>query len=103
MSSATDPIYMIQLITILGNDYVVWDKFASIRFKRPAHTTLYANFILTNEFLKQIKFDIKQHNEKDYSLKVNLIDNHGIIHAEVERVIYIASKSYYKTKKINKK
>ncbi len=30
--SATDPIFMIQLMNILGNDYVVWDKSANIKF-----------------------------------------------------------------------
>jgi len=62
MSAATDPIYMIQLITILGNDYVVWDKSASIRFKRPGNKTLYAYFIISNKFLEQIKSDISIHN-----------------------------------------
>jgi len=55
MSAATDPIYMIQLITILGNDYVVWDKAANIRFKRSANKTLYANFTISDTFLDQIK------------------------------------------------
>lgn len=99
MFSATDPFYMIQLITILGNDYVVWDKSASIRFKRPANKTLYADFIITDEFLKQIEEDINLHNEKDFSMKVNLTGKDGTIYAEVERVIYIASKPYYKKKK----
>jgi len=99
MSAATDPIYMIQLITILGNDYVVWDKAGSIKFKRPGSKTLYANFIITNELLEQIKSDINQHNEKDYHMKVDLTDKDGIIYAEVERVIYIASKDYYKRKR----
>ena len=34
MLSATDPIYMIQLLQILGDDYVVWDKSTNIRFKK---------------------------------------------------------------------
>ncbi len=33
MSSATDPIFMVQLINILGDDYVVWDKEATIKFQ----------------------------------------------------------------------
>lgn len=102
MSSATDPIYMIQLIQILGDDYVVWDKSASIQFKRPGNKTLFANFIITNKFLNQIKNDIKQYNEKDYSLKVNLTDRDGkTTYAEVERVIYIASKTHFKNKRKN--
>ena len=99
MSSATDPIYMIQLITILGKDYVVWDKSASIRFKRPANKTMYADFIITDEFLNQIKNDINQSNEKDYNLKVDLTDIEGKVYAEVEKMIYIASKTYYKEKR----
>jgi len=35
MFAATNPIYMIQLITILGDDYIVWDKSGNIQFKRP--------------------------------------------------------------------
>ncbi len=30
---AVDPIYMIMLIKVLGPDYVVWDKSATIQFK----------------------------------------------------------------------
>ncbi|WP_240475165.1 DUF4442 domain-containing protein [Neotamlana sedimentorum] len=99
MFAATDPIYMMQLITILGNNYVVWDKAGSIQFKRPVTKTVFANFIITNEFLKQIENDINKYNEKDYCLKVNLTDKDGVTYAEVERVIYIASKFYYKNKK----
>ena len=29
---AVDPIYMIMLIHLLGREYIVWDKSASIRF-----------------------------------------------------------------------
>ena len=32
---AVDPMYMILLIKILGPDYVVWDKAATIRFVSP--------------------------------------------------------------------
>lgn len=35
MYGAADPIYMLMLIKVLGSDYVVWDKAASIRFKKP--------------------------------------------------------------------
>jgi hypothetical protein len=34
MYSAVDPIYMVMLIRRLGKDYVVWDKAASIQFKK---------------------------------------------------------------------
>ena len=33
--SMTDPFYMLMLIENLGRDYIVWDKSASIRFRKP--------------------------------------------------------------------
>ena len=47
MYGAVDPIYMVMLIKILGPDYVVWDKAASIRFKKPGTGTLFAKFAIT--------------------------------------------------------
>ena len=99
MYSCVDGIYMVQLINILGGDYVVWDKSATIRFRRPGNKTLFAEFLITDELLEQIKNDVNQVKEKEFNLTVNLTDKDGNVYAEVEKVIYIASKEYYKTKK----
>ena len=99
MYSSVDGIYVIQLIHILGDRYIVWDKSAEIKFKRPANKTLFADFRLTKELINRIKKDILHYKKKDYNLSVNLIDLNGNIYAEVEKVIYIASKDYYKAKK----
>ena len=32
---AVDPIYMLMLLKILGPEYIVWDKSANIRFRKP--------------------------------------------------------------------
>ena len=40
MLAATDPIYMIQLIQILGDDYVVWDKSVEALYLRPAKSNV---------------------------------------------------------------
>lgn len=42
--AATDPIYMIQLIHILGDDYAVWDKVSTVQYKRPAFSDAFATF-----------------------------------------------------------
>lgn len=103
MTSATDPIYMIQLISILGDEYVVWDKAASIQFKRPGNQTLYAEFHVSDALIETIKADINAHNEATYTLRVDLTDKKGVVYAEIERTIYIASKAYYKSKKLKQK
>lgn len=99
MYSCVDGIYMVQLINILGKDYVVWDKSASIRFRRPGNTTLFAEFVISPDFVQQIKREMKELKEKDYLMKVDLVNQTGRVHAEVEKVIYIATKEHYKEKR----
>ncbi|MFT5878924.1 MAG: hypothetical protein ACI8SA_002795, partial [Dokdonia sp.] len=55
MFSAVDPIPMAQLITLMGTNYVVWDKSAEVFFKKPAKENLYANFNYTDKELTEIK------------------------------------------------
>ena len=52
--SMTDPFYMIMLATALGRGFVVWDKAATIRYRRPGTGTVRAHFELTDERLAEI-------------------------------------------------
>jgi acyl-CoA hydrolase len=103
MFSATDPIAMIQLISILGEDYVVWDKSAEIFFKRPARESLYAEFVFTAEEIASIQLKVAAENEIDITKKIALTNkNKTITFCEVHKVIYITTKKYYKTKRRNR-
>ncbi len=98
--SSVDPIPMVQLINLLGDDYVVWDKSAQIFFKRPAKEHVYAEFKVTQEELEDIKSRVS--NEKEINLeKVTLLKNKSgdKVFCEVHKVIYIADKAYYKSKR----
>jgi len=97
--AATDPIYMIQIMQILGNDYVVWDKSAAIQFKKPVREHAYVDFILTEAEITQIKLAIANKKEIDLH-KECLITNKDTskVYAKVTKVIYIADKKYYKEK-----
>ena len=99
MLSATDPIYMLQLLQILGNDYVVWDKSTNIRFKKPANEHSYAIFEFTKEEIIQIKNDVAQNNEIDLVKTLTIESNSNQAFAIVEKTIYISTKSFYKAKK----
>jgi len=92
MYGAVDPIYMIMLIQLLGRDYVVWDKAATIRFRKPGQTTLYATFTVDDAELDAIRAATAGGAPIDRTYTVNLVDRHGIVHAEVEKVIYIRLK-----------
>lgn len=104
MFSAVDPIPMVQLMNLLGNDYVVWDKSAEIFFKRPAKEDLYAVFNYTSEELEAIKTQVKQESEIEI-VKTTLLRNQDqtITYCEVRKTIYIADKAYFKEKRKSRK
>jgi len=92
--AAVDPFYMIMLIKSLGPEYVVWDKAASIRFKRPGRETLFAKFMLREEELVSIKSELENSSKLDRHYQVELQDKSGLIHALVEKKIFIARKAH---------
>ena len=89
MYAAVDPIYMIMLMKCLGREYVVWDKAASIRFRKPGRTTLFAEFRLDDAELDAIRSATATGQPLDRTYNVDLVDAEGAVHASVEKLIYI--------------
>lgn len=92
MYAAVDPMYMIMLIQLLGREYVVWDKAATIRFRRPGRSTLFATFTLGDPELDAIRAATASGDPIDRTYNVDLVDADGLVHASVEKVIYIKRK-----------
>lgn len=92
MYGAVDPLYMIMLINILGPDYVVWDKAAAIRFKRPGRGTLRAVFTITEAETAAIKTALLTQKSLDRVYTVELKNDAGQVHAIIEKTLYIARK-----------
>ena len=92
MYGAVDPIYMVMLIRALGPGYVVWDKAASIRFRRPGRTTLYARFVLDDVELDAIRTALRTEPTVDRVYTVDLVDADGVVHATVEKTIHVRRK-----------
>ena len=107
MFSAVDPFPMTQLMNLIGDDYVVWDKAAEIFFRRPAKEDIYADFIYSIEELEEIKKKAKELNEFEI-VKITKLTNKdkSIVYCEVHKKVYIANKAFFKEKqkvRINKK
>lgn len=85
---AVDPVYMIMLIRLLGRDFVVWDKAASIRFRKPGRGTLYATFRIEEDELRAIR-EATVNGPVDRLYSVDLVDMEGTVHASVTKTIYI--------------
>ncbi len=92
MYAAIDPVYMLMLIKNLGPGFVVWDKSACIQFKKPGRTTLFARFVLEEGELDAIRSSLTHSHSVDRTYQVELTDKKGVVHASVEKVVYIRTK-----------
>lgn len=88
-----DPWYMLMLIKNLGKDYIVWDKAATIQFKRPGKGKVRAEFNLSEQQLEEIRATLVAQNKMDYIFKVEIKDVEGKLIAQVEKVLYIRRKT----------
>jgi acyl-coenzyme A thioesterase PaaI-like protein len=99
MFSASDPFYMLMLLRILDSRYVVWDKAATIRFRRPGRTTLYMKYLLTEDLVESIRADVAANGQTERVLPLEWVDAEGVVYAQLERTLYIADKAHYEQKK----
>jgi len=93
MYAAVDPMYMVMFINLLGPEYIVWDKAASIKFKQPGHSTLQAKFKITKAELNYIRTTLKAQSKLDRSYQIELMDEEGAVCAVVEKVIHFKKKA----------
>jgi acyl-coenzyme A thioesterase PaaI-like protein len=87
-----DPWFMLILMRLLGPDYTVWDKAASIQFLRPGHGKVKARFHIPAEQVEQIRFDADNHFKTEPVFSVDVVDQYGQIVATVEKLLYVRRK-----------
>jgi hypothetical protein len=90
--SMTDPFFMVMLIENLGRDYIVWDKSAAIRFKRPGRGTVTASFRLSDQQIDEIKQALNSEKKIERIFTVEVKDESGTVIAEVEKLLHIRRK-----------
>lgn len=90
--AATDGIYMVMLMKRLGPGYVVWDKSASIRFRKPCRTTVYATFAIDGREIDAIQAQLAAEPKLDRQYQVDWADREGTVYATVETTIHIRRK-----------
>lgn len=87
--SMTDPFLMLMLIENLSRDYIVWDKSASIRFRKPGTGTVTASFRLTEAEIQEIREALKTQERIDRLFIVEVKDESGTIVAEVQKQLHV--------------
>ena len=87
--SMTDPFYMLMLIENLGREYVVWDKAATIRFKKPGVGKMRAEFRVSEEQINGIRESLKTERKVEPVFVVEVRDEGGGVVAEVEKILHV--------------
>jgi hypothetical protein len=87
-----DPFYMLMLINILGPDYIVWDKAATIRFKKPGKGVMKASFHLSEEQIAEIRAAADTQPKVEPQFQVVIKDAEGNVVAEVDKLLYVRKK-----------
>lgn len=85
--SAADPHHMLAWMHILGPDYIVWDKAASIRFLKPGRGTLRARIEIPAEEIDAVRAAAAQ-GKHDRTYTLDWIDEAGDVVAHVEKVVH---------------
>lgn len=89
MYAAVDPFFMLMLMKRLGPGYVVWDKAATIRFRRPGRSRLFATFRLPPGEEAAVHGALEHERAADRTYSVDLVDRDGVVHASVEKVVHV--------------
>ena len=90
--SMCDPFYVLMLANILGPEYIVWDKAANIRFKKPGKGLVKASFHLTEEKIAEIRAAAESQSKVEPLFQVLIKDQEGNVIAEIDKLLYIKKK-----------
>jgi hypothetical protein len=90
--SLTDAFYMLMLLHHLGRECIVWDKAASIRFRKPGRGTVRAEFRLSDSQLHEIREIMTRQEKYEPTFTVDVKDTSGEVVARVEKLLYIRRK-----------
>lgn len=96
--SSVDPYFMLMFMEILGKDYVVWDKGASMKFVRPLTGKAKCRFLISDELIKDVKHHIAMRGEYSFDLPLHYEDENGKVYAVFTKSVYAADKAFYKKK-----
>jgi len=85
----TDPFYMLILIDALGPGFEVWDKAATVRFRRPGRGTVRARFEIPPARIEEIRREAESAGRAEPVFLARVVDEAGETVTEVEKVVSV--------------
>ncbi len=90
--SLADPFFMVMLINILGTEYIVWDKTASIRFRRPGKGAVFAKYRISDAQVEEIRQALKSEGKIEREFPIDVKDASSEVIAEVRKLLHFRKK-----------
>lgn len=87
--SMCDPFYMWILMENLGEAFIVWDKAATIRFRKPGTGVVSAVFEVPAERIEEIRTEVMEKGKNDYAFSAVVTNEAGQVVAEIEKTVYV--------------
>ena len=92
MYGAIDPVLLVMLARRLGPDYVVWDKAATMEFKKPGRSTLYARFRIEDAEIEELRRLLEREPKLERVFWVDLVDAAGTVHATFSKTLHLRTR-----------
>lgn len=92
LSAMTDPFYMLMVMKNLGSDYIVWDKFGTIDYRKPGRGRVRAEFRIGDALLERARAATADGGRFRPELAVDIVDETDDVVAHVTRTLYIRRK-----------
>lgn len=96
--SSVDPYFMLLLMEVLGKNFIVWDKGASMKFVKPIVDKVKCRFLITDDVVEDIKHQVAMKGEYSFELPLKYEDENGKVYATFTKSVYVADKEFYKKK-----
>lgn len=84
-----DPWYMLLLMRHLGPGHVVWDKAATVRFRRPGRGTVRARFHVPPQRIEEIRALADAQPTVEPGFSCDVLAEDGTVIATVDKLLYV--------------
>lgn len=97
LASMCDPHFMLLLLWELGPEYLVWDKAATVRYRKPGRGTVRARFAVAADRVAKIRRATAGGAKVEPVFETAVRDASDEVVAEVEKLLWVRRKDASRT------
>src|SRR5215203_7260288 len=89
MFAMTDPFFALMMFHNLGSEYVVWDKSATIEYRKPGRGDVHARFVVPASVIDDAKRATANGDKHEPVFDLQIVDDEGDVVADVAKTLYV--------------